>query len=148
SRPHGISAVSLSPDAELLAIVSAGQGELLRLENARTRTVDSFEGNNVAFSPDGSQFGIVKLGKGGSSINIYRTGSSDKTNALDVQGEVSNVKISPDNKLLFVIGSAHVVEVREIHGGKKLASFSLDEEVTDVTVDPTSQFMATASSNG
>jgi WD40 repeat protein len=141
-----IQTVTFSPDAQLLAVM--GDDNSIWLGNTTAKQLGKLQAkdfSSMAFSPDSQS--LVTGGKDGTIQLWNKKGKLLNKKLLKHQGSIYRVQISPDNKLLAVIGDNFSSLWLGKTTDKQLHSLN-KEEVYTMAFSPDSKSLVTGGRDG
>lgn len=117
--------VAFSPDGQFVASISS---DTVKLRDAKTgkaiRTLKIWT-NTLAFSPDGATLAVGT----GNDVTLWKVQTGTQLNVLkDHVGSITDLKYSPDGKLLASGSEDHTVDLWDTHTGVLVQSFGKKHE--------------------
>ncbi|MBK27618.1 MAG: hypothetical protein CMO77_02170 [Verrucomicrobiales bacterium] len=148
--------IAFSPDGNQLA--TAGYDRIIQLWNSTSgEQLRTLKGHNgavygIAFSPDGS---VLTSAGGDSSVKLWNTENGQRLDTFgQPTGEQFLAMFTPDSRFILAGGADKQVRLWHWISGNQTGinplaqvRFVHEDEITDLTIDPSGELLATASAD-
>lgn len=148
--------IAFSPDGSQLA--TAGYDRIIQIWNTTSGEIlRTLKGHNgavfgIAFSPDGS---VLATAGGDSSVKLWNTENGQRLDTFgQPTGEQFLTAFTPDSRFILAGGTDKQVRIWRWVSGDEIGinplvqvRFVHEDEITDLTIDPSGKLLATASAD-
>ena len=148
--------IAFSPDSSQLA--TAGYDRIIQIwDTASGEQLRTLKGHNgavysIAFSPDGS---VLASAGGDSSVKLWNTNNGQRLDTFgQPTGEQFLTKFTPDSRFILSGGADKQIRLWRWVSGSQTGinplvqvRFVHEDEITDLTIDPSGKLLATASAD-